>query len=266
MRSTSPETQGDPDEGVGTYRQLAGDIAVVTGGAKGLGAATAEALGRRGAKVIVADLSRTEVDAAVARLREASIDAEGIVMDVTDGNSVDAAQKFIVRAHGDIAILINNAGVAGMVNFGDEGSQALWDRVIDVNLSGVYRVTLGFLEQLKRTCGRVVNLSSVTAFTSGFTNTGYVASKGGVRSLTQMLARELGEFGIRVNAVAPGYFDTDMGMKGTAHGDSWINWHCPMRRFGEPYEIGGPISFLVSAEASYVNGVTLPVDGGYLVV
>lgn len=142
----------------------------------------------------------------------------------------------------------------------------LWTRVIDVNLHGVYQVTTAFLESLRQRRGNIVNVSSVVAFTSGFTNAGYIAAKGGIRSLTQMLARELADDSIRVNAVAPGYFDTDMGMKGDPTGDAWIQWHCPMKRWGEPHEIGGPVAFLASPAASFVNGVTLPVDGGYLVV
>jgi NAD(P)-dependent dehydrogenase (short-subunit alcohol dehydrogenase family) len=187
-------------------------------------------------------------------------------MDVADTSSVRDAAADVGARYGDISILVNNAGVADGARTDDAHALSAWEHVIDVNLNGTYNVTVAFIEPLKRTRGRIVNVSSVVAFTSGFTSAGYVASKGGVRSLTQMLARELAEHGIRVNAVAPGYFDTAMGMKGKPGGDEWIDWHCPMKRFGEPHEIGGPVAFLVSPAASFITGVTLPVDGGYLVM
>jgi NAD(P)-dependent dehydrogenase (short-subunit alcohol dehydrogenase family) len=245
---------------------LEGDLALVTGGARGLGAAIAQALGEQGAKIIVADVDGAAADDTARRLRDIQVDAYSVTMDVADVHSVRQAAVDITSRHGDISILINNAGIAGGAKTDDPHALSLWQRVVDVNLNGVYNVTIAFVEPLKRTRGRIVNLSSVVAFTSGFTSAGYVASKGGVRSLTQMLARELAEHGIRVNAVAPGYFDTAMGMKGDPAGETWINWHCPMKRFGEPHEIGGPVVFLVSPAASFITGVTLPVDGGYLVV
>src|SRR5690606_28701795 len=102
--------------------------------------------------------------------------------------------------------------------------------------------------------------------TSGFPHVGYIVAKGGGRALTQALCRELAPFASRLNAVAPGYMHTDMGGKGDGSTDEWLNWHCPMKRFGQPHEVAGPIVFLASPAASFVNGVTLPIDGGYLVV
>jgi NAD(P)-dependent dehydrogenase (short-subunit alcohol dehydrogenase family) len=245
---------------------LAGDVALVTGGARGLGAAMALELGVQGAKVIVADIDGPACDAVVRQLGERGIDADSVTIDVSDMPSAQSAAAEVTERNGDISILVNNAGIAGKAKVGAPDALPLWTRVIDVNLHGVYYVTTAFLESLKRTRGCIVNVSSVVAFSSGFTNAGYVASKGAVKSLTQMLARELAEYGIRVNAVAPGYFDTDMGMKGEPRGDAWIDWHCPMKRFGEPHEVAGPVAFLASRSASFVNGVTLPVDGGYLVI
>lgn len=245
---------------------LEGDLALVTGGARGLGAAIAQALGTEGSTVIIADVDGSGADESARHLRDLHINAHSVVMDVTDLDSVRNAAADISSRYGDISILINNAGVAGGAKTDEPHALSRWQQVIDVNLNGTYNVTTAFIEPLKRTRGRIVNVSSVVAFTSGFTSPGYAASKGGVRSLTQMLARELAEHGIRVNAIAPGYFDTAMGMKGTPVGEQWIDWHCPMKRFGEPHEIGGPVAFLVSPAASFITGVTLPVDGGYLVM
>lgn len=247
---------------------LAGDLALVTGAAKGLGAAMAEELGNRGARVIIADTDAESTAATVAGLQAKQIDAMGFVLDVADREAITRTETDITATCGDISILVNNAGIAGSARIGEPQAIEHWDKVIDVNLNGVFYVTSAFLEPLKRTRGRIVNVSSVTAFTSGMTSASYVASKGGIRSLTQMLARQLAEFGIRVNAVAPGYFDTPMmsWYQTNPEAQAWIDWHCPMKRLGKPEEIAGPVAFLVSPAASFINGVTLPVDGGYLVI
>jgi NAD(P)-dependent dehydrogenase (short-subunit alcohol dehydrogenase family) len=247
---------------------LQGDLALVTGGAIGLGAAVAQELATQGATVVIADIDLVAAEQTAARLTAAGLPVSAVRIDVTEPESVRAAEAAIRERHGDISILVNNAGIAGVSRIGDDGDLATWDRVLEVNLSGAYYVTTVFLESLKRTRGRVVNVSSVVAFTSGFSSASYVASKGGIRSLTQMLARQLADHGIRVNAVAPGYFDTPMmaGLKANQETMDWVAMHCPMKRLGVPEEIAGPVAFLVSPAASFVNGVTLPVDGGYLVM
>nr|WP_280739592.1 SDR family oxidoreductase [Mesorhizobium loti] len=142
----------------------------------------------------------------------------------------------------------------------------MWDRSIAVNLTSAFDMSRAFLPALKSTKETVINISSVVAFTSGFAHVGYTASKGGVRSLTQIMCRELTPYSIRVNAVAPGYIDTAMGGKGDGKTDEWLQWHCPMGRFGQPREIAEPVVFLASKAASFINEVTLPIDGGYLTV
>jgi len=167
---------------------------------------------------------------------------------------------------GSIDMLVNNAGISGRARIDDPQATEVWDRLIEVNLQGLFNVTHAFVPALKKTRGCIVNLSSIVAFVSGISSAGYVASKGAVRSLTQVLARELAPFGVRANAVAPGLMLTEMVAPQLAvpGGTDWYMKRAPMARGGEVEEIVGPVVFLCSPMASYVNGVVLPVDGGFL--
>jgi NAD(P)-dependent dehydrogenase (short-subunit alcohol dehydrogenase family) len=245
---------------------LDGRLALVTGAGRGLGAAIARGLAEAGAAVVVADIDIELARETAARLSADGCRAYPLHLDVADRAGLAAAAEAVGRDHGDVSILVNNAGVAGNARIGDADSAETWDRNIAVNLTGAFDTTRAFLPALKATRGAVVNICSVVAFTSGFAHMGYVASKGGIRSLTQAMCRELAPFGIRVNAVAPGYIDTAMGPKDDPKTQAWLDWHCPMGRFGEPHEVAGPVVFLASPAAGFVNGVTLPVDGGYLVI
>ncbi|EJJ26695.1 SDR family NAD(P)-dependent oxidoreductase [Rhizobium sp. CF142] len=248
-------------------QELSGKVAIVTGGARGLGAASGRALAQKGAKVVLADLKLETAEAQAAALRAEGLDAVGIALNVVDRGSCEKVAIAIAKEYGSIDILVNNAGIVAFGRLGDPGSYEEWDRSVDVNLTGVFNMTTACLSDLKASRGAVVNIASVAAFTSGFAQVGYTASKGGVKALTQVMCRELAPFGMRVNGVAPGYVATEgMGGKGNPEIEAWIQFHCPMKRHGRPEEVGNVVAFLCTDAASFVNGTTIPVDGGYLSV
>ncbi|MCV6904368.1 MAG: SDR family oxidoreductase [Achromobacter xylosoxidans] len=241
---------------------------LVTGAGRGLGATIAQGFAREGATVIVADL-----DPALARASALAIAAAGgraidAALDVTDAQAVRAFAAECDARHGAIDVLVNNAGISARARFDDPQTPQIWERVMNVNLQGTFNVTHAFVEQLKARRGAIVNLCSIVAYGCGISTAGYVVSKGGVRSFTEVLARDLAPHGVRVNAVAPGLMETEMtaGQRAQANGTDWYMRRAPMARAGRADEIVGPVLFLASDMASYVNGVVLPVDGGYLAV
>jgi NAD(P)-dependent dehydrogenase (short-subunit alcohol dehydrogenase family) len=247
---------------------LGGRLALVTGAGRGNGAAIAQGLARAGATVIVTDL-----DAATARETAQSIvagggDAHGHVLDVTDAAQCAALAALLWERHGAVSILINNAGVLLRVAHDDARADEAWRRTIDINVHGTYNVAAAFLSHLKDSRGSMVNISSIHAFVAPGVSAAYSASKGAIAQLTKALAAELAPHGVRVNALAPGIIRTQMTASTT--GDPLKNAaflrHVPIGRVGEPEELVGPVLFLVSDAASYVTGVVLPVDGGYLTV
>lgn len=241
-------------------------LALVTGASGGLGSAIALGFARQGARVIVADLDQAGAEAVAQSIRDEGGTAWSETIDVTDRAAVRAWADDMGDRIGPIDILVNNAGISGRSRFDEPQSCEVWDRVISVNLEGVFNVTHAFVEQLKTTRGSIISLSSIVAFVSGPSTAAYIASKGAVRSLTQALARDLAPYGVRVNAVAPGFMLTDMVKPQLAipGGTDWFMKRAPMGRGGEPEEIVGPIVFLASSLASYVTGAVLPVDGGFL--
>ncbi|MDM0035845.1 SDR family NAD(P)-dependent oxidoreductase [Variovorax sp. J22P271] len=245
---------------------LKGKLALVTGAGGGLGSAIALGFGKEGARVIVADIDKSRADATAARIGAAGGEAWSVAVDVCDRAAVQACAADLEGRIGPIDLLVNNAGISGRARIDDPQATEVWDRLINVNLQGLFNVTHAFVPALKKTGGCIVNLSSIVAFVSGISSAGYVASKGAVRSFTQVLARELAPFGVRANAVAPGLMLTEMVAPQLAvpGGTDWYMKRVPMARGGEVEEIVGPVVFLCSPMASYVNGVVLPVDGGFL--
>jgi NAD(P)-dependent dehydrogenase (short-subunit alcohol dehydrogenase family) len=241
-------------------------LALVTGAGGGLGAAIAAGFAREGATVVCADIALDKAEATAVKIVAAGGHAHAEAVDVTDRTGVAGLAARVERQHGPVRILVNNAGISGKARIDDPQVAEVWDRVINVNLQGLFNVTQAFVPQLKATKGCIVNLSSIVAFVSGISTAGYVASKGAVRSFTQVLARDLAPHGVRANAVAPGLMLTEMVAPQLAvpGGTDWYMSRVPMARGGQPDEIVGPVVFLASDMASYVNGVVLPVDGGFL--
>ncbi len=245
---------------------LKGKLALVTGAGGGLGSAISLGFAKEGARVICADIDTAKAEVTAERIRAGGGEAWSVALNVCDRAAVQACAAALEVQRGPIDILVNNAGISGRARIDDPNAPEVWDRLIDVNLQGLFNVTHAFVPALKKTQGAIVNLSSIVAFVSGISSAGYVASKGAVRSFTQVLARDLAPFGVRANAVAPGLMLTEMVAPQLAvpGGTDWYMKRVPAARGGEVEEIVGPVVFLSSHMASYVNGVVLPVDGGFL--
>ena len=245
---------------------LENKLALVTGAGGGLGSVIAQGFVNEGARVVLADLDLARAEAVAAAIREQGGQVWAEQLDVTDRAAVQAFAGRLTAERGAIDVLVNNAGISGRARMDDPQAEEVWDRLIQVNLQGLFNVTHAFVPALKQSRGCIVNLSSIVAFVSGISSAGYIASKGAVRSFTQALARDLAPYGVRANAVAPGLMLTEMVAPQLAvpGGTDWYMKRVPMARGGQPEEVVGPIVFLASGMASYVNGVVLPVDGGFL--
>jgi len=245
-----------------------GQIALVTGAGRGLGAAVAEALAAAGAVVAVTDIDGDAAAATAAALSARGAKARAHALDVTDLTACERLARVLSEQLGLISILINNAGTSGHAALDDPAARSVWDRQLAVNLTGTFNVTRAFAAALRARRGAIVNFASITAFNAVTSAYGYMASKAGVKLLTQTLAKELAPDGVRVNAVAPGVINTEMtrARRGDPAFMADFLARTPLARSGEPAEVAAAVLFLVSPMASYITGVTLPVDGGFLAV
>ena len=253
---------------------LTGLVAVVTGGANGIGRATVRRLAESGAQVAVWDRDPDGASALVAELATRGLSAEAFAVDVTRRDRVEAAAAATAARFGGIDILINNAGItrdAQLARVKDGAvvggmSEVEFDAVIDVNLRSVFTCTQVIVPHLlARGGGAVVNASSVVARNGNFGQTNYVASKAGVIGMTQVWARELGKRGIRVNAIAPGFIATDMTNAMPAAVLEQMAARTPLGALGSAEDVANAYCFLVSPAARFINGAVLAVDGGLVI-
>jgi 3-oxoacyl-[acyl-carrier protein] reductase len=240
-------------------RDLEDRVAIVTGGAQGIGRAIAELLARHGAKVVIADVNPATAAATVADLERQGLTAAAVTVNVADPVSVDAMVARTMAAWGRIDILVNNAGVIDS-NMAPDVKPEDWDRVIDINMKGVHLCSQAVCrEMVKRRWGRIVNIGSLAGQVGGLkVGPDYSASKAGAICLAKSYARYGAKFGITANAIAPGFIETDM-----SRGRDNPN-EVPLGRLGTPEDVAKVAYFLVSPLADYVTGATIDVNGGLL--
>lgn len=238
-------------------------VVLVTGASRGIGRAIAEAFVARGARVVGTATSQSGAEAISAWLGDAGC---GMVLNVTSQESIDALYAAIKERFGDVDVLINNAGITRdnlMMRMKDDE----WQDILDTNLTSVFRLSKPVLRSMmKKRFGRIVSIGSVVGIMGNAGQTDYAAAKAGLVGFTKSLAREVASRGITVNAVAPGFIETDMTQALTDEQRAGILGQVPANRLGDPKEIAAAVVFLASDEAGYITGETLHVNGGMYMV
>ncbi len=243
---------------------LEGRVALVTGAARGIGAATALALAEAGARVALVDRDGEGIERTADAIGRAGSDALAIPADVTDAPAMERAVDAVVAEWGRLDVLVNNAGIVRDATLG-KVSDDDWAATLDVNLRGTMIGTRAALRPMRAAgAGRILSATSVVARMGNYGQTAYAASKGGIIGMTRAWARELGPLGITANAVAPGFIDTDMARGVPEKVLSGLLQRTAARRLGRPEEVAAVYVFLASDLASFINGAVVGVDGGLL--
>lgn len=241
--------------------RLKDKVAIVTGGANGIGEGVAIKFAQEGAKVVLCDLNEEQVKQAEKAIKDQGGTVLGVVCNVTDRAQVDAMVQKAVAAFGTVDILINNAGITRDAMF-HKMTEAQWDQVFDVNLKGVFHCTQAVVGIMReKNYGRIVNISSVSRF-GNIGQTNYAASKEGLVGLTRALAKEMGSKGITINAIAPGSVETAMFMAVPEKIREVARKSNALQRPGSIEELANAILFFASDDSSYITGQALQVDGG----
>lgn len=243
-------------------------VALITGAGSGIGQATSKIFAREGARLVLADVVEAGGEATLRMVKDAGAEAIFIKTDVSKSAEVEAAVAKAVETFGRLDCAFNNAGIGGAGKLTHEYSEQEWDRVIAINLTGVWLCMKAELTQmLKQGSGAIVNTSSIMGLTGAIRVPAYTAAKHGVAGLTKAAALEYGRLGIRINAVCPAPIYTPMLMSAFEKRPDIEQRYArsePMKRIGQPEEVGEAVAWLCSDRASYVTGLPMPVDGGYM--
>lgn len=241
---------------------LQGEVALVTGGSRGIGRSIVEMLGKAGATVVGTATTEKGAQAISAYLAEAGYAGKGVVLNVTDKTSIEQVVKSVSEEFGAITVLVNNAGITRdnlLMRMKDDE----WDDIITTNLTSVYRMSKACLRGMtKAKKGRIITISSVVGASGNPGQTNYAAAKAGLVGFSKSLAREIGSRNITVNVVAPGFIDTDMTRELSEDQRNHLLQNIPLGRLGQSPEIAGAVLFLASPLGAYVTGETIHVNGG----
>ncbi len=242
--------------------ELENKIALVTGAGRGIGKAIAIELGKQGATVIGVDINQDAAQQVDAYVKEFGLKGQGLVMNVTDQNSINTALDIIRSNYSPPAILINNAGIT-RDNLMLRMKAEEWNAVIETNLNSVFKVSQSCLrDMIKARWGRIISIASIVAFVGNAGQANYSAAKGGLIAFSKSLAQEIASRGITVNTVAPGFINTKMTQALSEEQRNALLNLIPMRKIGQPEDVANAVTFLASQRAAYITGATLHVNGG----
>jgi 3-oxoacyl-[acyl-carrier protein] reductase len=242
--------------------ELTGQVALVTGGNRGIGLGIARALAEAGARVALVARAAERAEAAAAGLPGAG--HRGFACDIADGSAIEATVRAVEASLGPVDVLVNNAGITEdnvLVRMSDEA----WDRVLDTNLKGAFRFIRTVARgMMRRKAGRIINITSVVGITGNRGQANYAASKAGLIGLTKSVAKELASRGVLCNAVAPGYIETEMTAAMTAEARQALSGQIALGRLGTVGDVAGVVRFLAGPAAGYITGQVIVVDGGMI--